>query len=125
MDGMDGVVVEIRAFEPLLNTAEVAVLLAAITLYGVLSMANFAVLGFTVARRSRDAFRACGLLAAVNYISGLAAIPILGGYVGLPMVGEVAALMYLELAVLALIVSQRAPAAVDAPGLVVPTARVM
>lgn len=102
-------VVEIKAFEPILSTGEVAVLLAAITLYGVLSMANFAVLGFTVARRSAAAFRACGFLAAVNYVAGLAAIPLVGGYVGLPVVAEIAALMYLELAVLALIVSRRGP----------------
>jgi len=119
---MDGVV-EIRSFEPILNTGEVAVLLAAITLYGVLSMANFAVLGFTVAKRTRAAFRACAILAAVNYLAGLVAIPLVGGYVGLPVVAEVTALMYLELSVLALIVSRRGPIAEPPPP--VPKARLV
>lgn len=98
-----------RSYEPLLSTGEIAGLLAAITIYGVLSMANFAVLGYAVTRQTRDGFRACRALAAANYVAGLLAYPVVGLLIGLPSIGEVAALMYLELAILALVVSYRAP----------------
>lgn len=97
--------------EPLFSTGEVAALLASVTLYGVLAMANFAVLGYAVAKQVPQALRACRMLAGVNYIAGLAAYPIVGLLVGLPGVGEIAALMFLELAVLALVVGHRRGAA--------------
>ncbi len=123
---MDVGVVEIQAYQPIFDTSRVAVLLACITLYGVLSMANFAVLAIAIVRQTRRAFSACGVLAAINYLAGLIAIPIIGDYVGLAQVGEVVGLMYLELAVLAIVVSQRREAAQDGrcgSSSFVPTAR--
>ncbi len=104
---MDIGVVEIQAYQPIFDTGRVAVLLACITFYGVLSMANFAVLAIVVVKQTNRAFRACGLLAAVNYLAGLAALPLLGDFVGLSQVAEVVGLMYLELAILATIAGHR------------------
>ena len=95
------------AYEPLFSTGEIAVLLASVTLYGVLAMANFALLGFAVARQTPEGLRACRILAGVDYIAGLAAYPVVGVLVGLPSAGEIAALMFLELSVLALVVGHR------------------
>ena len=104
---MDVGVVEIQAYQPIFDTGRVAVLLACITFYGILSMANFAVLAIAVVKQTKRAFRACGLLAAVNYLAGLVALPLLGDFVGLSQAAEVVGLMYLELAVLATIVGHR------------------
>jgi hypothetical protein len=109
--------VAVGAYQPLLSTGEIAGLLATITVYGVLSMANFAILGYAVSRQSREAYQACRALAGVNYAAGLAAYPIVGFLIGLPSAGEIAALMYLELAILALVVSYRAPRPAPTPGL--------
>jgi hypothetical protein len=99
--------VDTFCYEPLFSTGEIAALLASVTIYGVLAMANFAILGIAVTRNSAEALRACRILAGVDYVAGLAAYPIVGLLVGLPSAGEIAALMFLELSVLALIVGHR------------------
>lgn len=104
--------IESFGYEPLFSTGEIAVLLASVTLYGVLAMANFAILGLAVTRSSAETLRACRILAGVDYIAGLAAYPVVGLLVGLPSAGEIAALMFLELSVLALVVGHRKAAPV-------------
>lgn len=115
--------VDAIAYEPLFSTGEIAALLASVTLYGVLSMANFAILGFAVAKQSSEALRACRVLAGVDYVAGLAAYPIVGLLVGLPSAGEIAALMFLELSVLALVVGHRKVRAPDPERQPLPRAR--